>query len=215
MLALSLPLAAWPVVPVVPLVPDGDSNGKITDVWYLRPGFWILSLFVSHRGFTHNLFGVSAVAAGLWILHSAGPSPLWIAACVLLTVPVIFAVLDDNRIAAALSVLLVALSPRLLEAQYYSAFLLSLFVLYVSHMLGDLPTSEGWTVLKLGSFKAHLQLPVAFDAGGFFEKAAVYPALVAAMAFFLYEDRAYWLAKAAAEFSTLPSAWEHFFRTFQ
>lgn len=199
---------------MVPLVPDGDSNGKITDVWYLKPGFWILSVFVSHRGFTHNAFGISAVAAGLWILHSAGPSPLWIAACALLTVPVIFAVLDDNRIAAALSVLLVALSPRLLEAQYYSAFLLSLFVLYVSHMLGDLPTSEGWTVLKLGSFKAHLQLPVAFDAGGFFEKAAVYPALAAAMAFFLYEDRSYWMAKAAAEFSALPTAWEHFFRAF-
>lgn len=57
----SLPIVALPyIISICPVIPDGDGNGIITQNWLLAPGFWILRLFVSHRGFTHQIPGIMA-----------------------------------------------------------------------------------------------------------------------------------------------------------
>jgi membrane-bound metal-dependent hydrolase YbcI (DUF457 family) len=60
---------------------------------------------------------------------------------------------------------MVFFAPLLLIPEYFDAFLIAFFAAYVCHMFGDVVTSEGWTIAKLGSKRIHIQLPFAFNAG--------------------------------------------------
>lgn len=198
---VAVPLLAAAFIPVVPIMADGDSSsGKITGNPFLAPIFFTMRFFVSHRGFTHGIPGIALVGLILWFLSQFHLDPLAILFFDLISLSILWTVLKKGWIRVLLSVLLVVFSPMLLDVAYYHAFLLAMFILYVSHMPGDIITSEGLTIIEIGSFKIHIQIPIfSFDAGGWIERRVIYPILILAIAYFLIGELDFWKVKFLSE----------------
>lgn len=185
-MAASVPLAAAPVIAASSILPDGDGGGKIARVWFLRPVFFLLSPFLSHRGFTHRLEGIALFCFGIWALTSRQPTAAHAAGVCALFAMVSLSVFESRAARWGFALLCVPLYFALLDPAAYRATLFAAAAAYVSHPLADALSTEGWVPFALGKLRAKIRPPFAFRVGGGFESGILYPAMGAAIAWAIW-----------------------------
>lgn len=194
-----IPVVAIPYLFIASLAPDGDGNGAITKHWILAPGFFVLRFFVSHRGFTHRVEWIALLWFLLWLLSRIQLTLPMVAIGTAISLTILWTVFNKNWIRTILTCIMVFFAPLLLIPAYFEAFLIAFFVAYVCHMFGDVVTSEGWTIAKLGSKRIHIQLPFAFNAGWWFERTIIYPILCVSIIYFIFWEFDFWKVKLLKE----------------
>ena len=192
----ALPLISIPYIIICSTLPDWDGNWKITQTWFLKPIFWLIQSLTAHRGFTHRIEGILSF---FWLLYLASlfkPNLLILWIFLYCSIAMLNILIENNIFRKIMIGIILIFSPILLIPKYYLAFLVSCGIGYLFHFAADAISNEGWTIMKFWKRRLRIKLwRYSFRVWSSFEKKFIYPVLLFAIGFVLFQDWQFFLSK--------------------
>lgn len=198
----SFPLISVPFQLIATSLADADVYSTRLRRTILLPAVLIVLFITKHRGATHDIRGISIVAAALYWLYIIGTNIFLVALIAFLSITITIVLIDDFRILwfktniveYLLVFVILVFWPVLLIPVVYNLFLVSVFFWYVWHMFGDAPTKEWWNPFMTNKLKFQLPSIFAFTVWWFIER-ILQRVLICALISIIWIDKSFWMNK--------------------